>query len=109
VYTCGSILAPHVDRDPLVSSAIINVDERGLLELWSLEVYDHEGMAHNLTLEPGEMILYESHSVLHGKTCLSFLFVVFFVSYVNSDNLDSVFKGGLLLFEEWRRRRRHSA
>ena len=27
VYTTGSMLAPHVDRNPLVSSAIINVDQ----------------------------------------------------------------------------------
>ncbi|KAL7510559.1 hypothetical protein ACHAXN_007399 [Cyclotella atomus] len=66
VYTSGSILAPHVDRDPLVSSAIINVDQR-VVEPWPLEAYDHEGRAHNLTLLPGEMILYESHSVLHGR------------------------------------------
>jgi hypothetical protein len=67
VYTSGSILAPHVDRDPLVSSAIINVDQR-VVEPWPLEAYDHEGRAHNLTLLPGEMILYESHSVLHGES-----------------------------------------
>ncbi|KAL7490348.1 hypothetical protein ACHAW6_016170 [Cyclotella cf. meneghiniana] len=66
VYTSGSILATHVDRDPLISSAIINVDQR-VEEPWPLEAYDHEGRAHNITLEPGEMILYESHSVLHGR------------------------------------------
>ena len=67
VYTSGSILATHVDRDPLVSSAIINVDQ-SVTEAWPLEAYDHSGKAHNLTLNPGEMILYESHSVLHGKS-----------------------------------------
>jgi prolyl 4-hydroxylase len=67
VYTSGSILAPHVDRDPLVSSAIINVDQ-SVIKPWPLEAYDHEGRAHNLTLLPGEMILYESHSVLHGES-----------------------------------------
>ena len=67
VYTSGSILAPHVDRNPLISSAIINVDQN-VSRPWPLEAYDHTGSAHNLTLEPGEMILYESHSVLHGET-----------------------------------------
>eukprot|EP00581_Thalassiosira_minuscula_P012124 CAMPEP_0183712682 /NCGR_PEP_ID=MMETSP0737-20130205/7752_1 /TAXON_ID=385413 /ORGANISM="Thalassiosira miniscula, Strain CCMP1093" /LENGTH=317 /DNA_ID=CAMNT_0025941341 /DNA_START=51 /DNA_END=1004 /DNA_ORIENTATION=+ len=67
VYRNGHILAPHVDRDPLVSSAIINVDQDGLAEPWPLEVYDHEGVAHNITIEPGEIILYESHSVIHGR------------------------------------------
>lgn len=69
VYTSGSILAPHVDRDPLVSSAIINVDQ-SVIEPWPLEAYDHGGRAHNLTLLPGEMILYESHSVLHGESVM---------------------------------------
>lgn len=27
VYKQGGILSPHVDRDPLVTSAIINVDQ----------------------------------------------------------------------------------
>ena len=66
VYTSDSILAPHVDRNPLISSAIINVDQN-VSRSWPLEVYDHNGKAHNLTLEPGEMILYESHSVIHGE------------------------------------------
>ncbi|KAL7537318.1 hypothetical protein ACHAXR_007727 [Thalassiosira sp. AJA248-18] len=66
VYTEGSILATHVDRDPLVTSAIINVDQ-DTDEPWPLEVYDHDGRAHNITMQPGDMVLYESHSVLHGR------------------------------------------
>jgi hypothetical protein len=31
VYKTGAVLAPHVDRMPLVSSAIINVDQDGTL------------------------------------------------------------------------------
>ena len=34
------------------------------------EVYDHDGMAHNVTLEPGDMLLYESSKVLHGRPTL---------------------------------------
>jgi prolyl 4-hydroxylase len=66
VYTEGSILATHVDRMPLVSSAIINVDQ-DVDEPWPLEVYGHDGKAYNVTMEPGDMVLYESHSVLHGR------------------------------------------
>jgi len=66
VYTEGSILATHVDRMPLVSSAIINVDQ-DVDEPWPIEVYAHDGKAYNVTMEPGDMILYESHSVLHGR------------------------------------------
>mmetsp|Transcript_20738 Transcript_20738/g.29567 ORF Transcript_20738/g.29567 Transcript_20738/m.29567 type:complete len:453 (+) Transcript_20738:31-1389(+) len=66
IYEEGAILAPHVDRLPLISSAIVNVDQ-DLDEPWPLEVYGHDGMAHNVTMEPGDMVLYESHSVIHGR------------------------------------------
>jgi len=66
VYTEGAVLATHVDRLPLVSSAIINVAQ-DVDEPWPLEVYGHDGKAVNVTMEPGDMVLYESHSVLHGR------------------------------------------
>jgi Ankyrin repeats (3 copies) len=34
---------------------------------WVLELIDHDGYAVNVTLQPGEMIMYESHSILHGR------------------------------------------
>ena len=36
-------------------------------EPWPLEVIGHDGQAHNITMEPGDMVLYESHSILHGR------------------------------------------
>jgi prolyl 4-hydroxylase len=66
VYGEGSILAPHVDRLPLTSSAILNVDQ-DLDEPWPLEVIGHDGKAHNVTMEPGDLVLYESHSIIHGQ------------------------------------------
>ena len=80
VYTEGAILATHVDRLPLVSSAIINVAQDGEFyvdlwpvfstkdihltwpfdvvdEPWPLEVYGHDGKAVNVTMEPGDMVL----------------------------------------------------
>merc|ERR1712029_137962 len=66
VYTEGAVLAPHVDRLPLISSAIINVDQ-DVDEPWPIEVVGHDGKAYNVTMEPGDMVLYESHSVLHGR------------------------------------------
>lgn len=78
-----------VDRLPLVSSAIIQVaqdmdiDEKdetagnnanNSVEIadkrtkdWFLEVYDHAGRAHNVSMRPGDLVLYESHTVLHGR------------------------------------------
>jgi prolyl 4-hydroxylase len=66
IYKEGAILAPHVDRLPLVSSAIINVAQ-DVDEPWPLEVVGHDGKAFNVTMEPGDMVLYESHSVIHGR------------------------------------------
>lgn len=66
IYTEGAMLATHVDRLPLVSSAIVNVAQ-DVDEPWPLEVIGHDGKAHNITMEPGDMVLYESHSVLHGR------------------------------------------
>jgi len=66
IYHNASILAPHVDRMPLVISAIIQVDQ-DVDEPWPLEVYGHDGIATNVTMEPGDMVLYESHSVIHGR------------------------------------------
>jgi prolyl 4-hydroxylase len=66
IYHEGAVLAPHVDRLPLVSSAIINVAQ-DVDEPWPLEVYGHDGKATNVTMEPGDMVLYESHSVIHGR------------------------------------------
>lgn len=66
VYTEGAILSPHVDRLPLVSSCIINVDQ-DVDEPWHLEVYDRNDRAVNVTMEPGDMVLYESGSLMHGR------------------------------------------
>ncbi|KAL7491120.1 hypothetical protein ACHAWT_000568 [Skeletonema menzelii] len=66
VYREGHILAPHVDRDPLISSAIVNIDQE-VTEPWPLEVIGHDGFAYNITISPGEVILYESHSIIHGR------------------------------------------
>ncbi|CAM9093195.1 unnamed protein product [Ectocarpus fasciculatus] len=66
IYTNNSVLATHLDRLPLVTSCIINVDQ-DVDEPWPIEVYDHAGKAHNVTMQPGDMVLYESHTVLHGR------------------------------------------
>jgi len=66
VYTEGAVLGTHVDRMPLISSAIVNVAQ-DVDEPWPIEVIGHDGRAHNITMEPGDMVLYESHSILHGR------------------------------------------
>eukprot|EP00558_Chaetoceros_sp_UNC1202_P011579 CAMPEP_0197240252 /NCGR_PEP_ID=MMETSP1429-20130617/6576_1 /TAXON_ID=49237 /ORGANISM="Chaetoceros sp., Strain UNC1202" /LENGTH=407 /DNA_ID=CAMNT_0042699851 /DNA_START=1 /DNA_END=1224 /DNA_ORIENTATION=+ len=66
VYKENAVLNCHVDRLPLISSAIINVAQ-DVDEPWPLEVIGHDGKAKNITMEPGDMVLYESHSVVHGR------------------------------------------
>lgn len=65
-YTEGAVLNPHVDRLPLVSSCIINVDQ-DVDEDWPLEVYDRHDRAVNVTMQPGDLVLYESGSLIHGR------------------------------------------
>ena len=59
VYTEGAFLATHVDRLPLVSSAIVNVAQ-DTNEPGPIKVIGHDGRAYNVTMDPGEMILYEN-------------------------------------------------
>jgi prolyl 4-hydroxylase len=70
VYRRDAVLAPHVDRFPLVISAILNVAQEidDGEEGWPLEVIGHDGVAVNVTMKPGEMILYESASVVRCPT-----------------------------------------
>jgi prolyl 4-hydroxylase len=61
-----SSMRVDVDRLPLVSSCIIQVAQ-DVDEPWPIEVYDHNGKAWNVTMQPGDLTLYESHTVLHGR------------------------------------------
>lgn len=61
-----AVLSPHADRTPLISSCIINVAQ-DVDEDWPLEVFGRDGLAYNITMKPGDMVLYESHSLIHGR------------------------------------------
>jgi hypothetical protein len=69
MYNHVLVCAYYFFSVPLVISAIVNVaqDNDNAVEDWVLEVIGHDGVAVNLTVAPGEMIAYESHSVLHGR------------------------------------------
>lgn len=66
VYHRDTVIIPHVDWEPLILSAILNVDQ-DVDEDWPLEIIDRNGMAVNITMQPGEMVLYEGHSTIHGR------------------------------------------
>ena len=66
-YTNGAVLRMHVDTaNTHVVSSIINVDQ-SLRKDWPLLILDHYGNEHNITMEPSDMVLYESAKLLHGR------------------------------------------
>lgn len=66
-YNNGSVLRMHVDTvDTHVVSAIINVDQEVEVD-WPLVILDHEGHEHSVIMKPGDMLLYESAKLLHGR------------------------------------------
>jgi hypothetical protein len=67
-YTDGARLLSHVDRQSThAASLIINVEQIDMREPWPVEIYDHEGRLHEITMEPGDIIYYESARCIHGR------------------------------------------
>jgi prolyl 4-hydroxylase len=68
VYSNGAVVSPQVAQLPqVVASAIINVAQ-DIHEAWPLEVIARDGTTRQVTLLPGEMLLIESSSIIHGST-----------------------------------------
>jgi prolyl 4-hydroxylase len=88
VYTAGAVLNNHVDRvSTHAISVIINVAQ-DVEEPWPLEIVDHKGVAHNVTIKTGDMVLYESASCIHGRPwpLLGRAFVNVFCHYRPTEN-----------------------
>jgi len=67
-YARGARLWPHRDRaGSHVVSATLTLDQDGD-EPWPLEIDDHVYRRHAVGMRPGEMTLYESLTLLHGRT-----------------------------------------
>lgn len=67
VYGNNNFLNSHVDRlSTHVVSAILNLDQ-DVEEPWELEIYDHDGNAHEVVMEAGDMVFYESATCTHGR------------------------------------------
>jgi len=71
MYRHGSVLHHHVDRrETHALSAILEI---GALEFgdgfteWPVEFFDHTGELHRVPNRPGQMILYESATCVHGR------------------------------------------
>lgn len=69
-YQNGSALIMHYDKvHTHVISSIVHIghsydDEE---EPWPIEIEDHDGVLHAVSLKEGEMLFYESASCLHGR------------------------------------------
>lgn len=67
-YETNARLLTHVDRlNTHVVSLIVNVAQGGLEEDWPVEVYDHYGRLHEVVMEPGDVVYYESAKNLHSR------------------------------------------
>ena len=67
IYNRGAKLKPHRDREEThIIGVIINIAQE-VEKDWPLEIEDHQGNKHQLTLKPGEIILYESALLDHGR------------------------------------------
>jgi len=66
-YTRGAVMMGHVDHMiHHVVSAILNI-KQDIDSPWPLQIYDNDDTLHEIFLEPGEMILYESAKLIHGR------------------------------------------
>jgi prolyl 4-hydroxylase len=66
-YMRGATLKVHRDRSTThVFGATLNIAQQ-VDEAWPLIIKDHFGRSHEVTLQPGEMLLYESARLPHGR------------------------------------------
>jgi hypothetical protein len=67
-YEDGARLLTHVDRENTHAlSLIINVAQEAVRKPWKIEVYDHADRLHEVTMDPGDIVYYESARCLHGR------------------------------------------
>jgi hypothetical protein len=66
-YYNGSWLREHVDTgNTHIISGIMQIAQ-DMVEPWPLTFVDHYGDRHYITMEPQDLVLYESASCLHGR------------------------------------------
>lgn len=67
-YQDGARLLSHVDRlTTHAVSLIVNIDQGNLTEPWPVEIFDHNDRLHEVLMEPGEIVYYESAKNLHSR------------------------------------------
>lgn len=65
IYLNKSKIRMHRDRLDLNIGAILQIDQWG--EPWPLDIEDHNGKKHEILLSAGEMVVYESSRISHGR------------------------------------------
>ena len=67
-YEDGARLLSHVDREAThAASLIINIAQGNVRDPWAIEIYDHANRLHEITMEEGDIVYYESARCLHGR------------------------------------------
>lgn len=67
-YEQGARLLTHVDREATHAvSLIVNIAQGNLTKPWPVEVSDHGDRLHEVIMEPGDIVYYESAKCLHGR------------------------------------------
>jgi len=67
-YEEGARLLTHVDRRPTHAiSLIVNVAQGNLTAPWPVEVHDHADRLHEVMMDAGDIVYYESAKNLHGR------------------------------------------
>lgn len=67
-YTQGARLLSHVDRESThAASLIVNIAQQNVSKPWTIEVHDHADRLHEVVMEPGDIVYYESAKALHGR------------------------------------------
>jgi len=67
-YEHGARLLTHVDREATHAvSLIVNIAQGNLTQPWPVEVNDHANRLHEVIMEPGDIVYYESAKALHGR------------------------------------------
>ena len=67
-YETGARLLSHVDRLPTHAvSLIVNIAQTNLASPWPVEVFDHADRLHEINMEEGDIVYYESAKNLHSR------------------------------------------
>lgn len=67
IYLNGAVLKPHRDRvETHIIGVIINIDQ-DVNEDWPLIIEDNAYRKHEVILKPGDVVLYESARLTHGR------------------------------------------